>query len=60
MATGSWTNSANVAINMDVFATGDGKITTLGSKSVNNRIGRTLGGADADGSVLVKFDFTQG
>ena len=60
MATGSWTNSANVAINMDVFATGDGKITTLGAKAVNNRIGRTLGGADADGSVLVKFDFTQG
>ena len=60
MATGAWTNSANVAINMDVFATGDGKITTLGAKAVNNRIGRTLGGADADGSVLVKFDFTQG
>jgi len=60
MATGSWTNSANVAINMDVFATGDGKITTHGDKAVNNRIGRTLGGADADGSVLVKFDFTQG
>ena len=60
MATGSWDTSANVAINMDVFATGDGKITTLGAKAVNNVIGRTLGGADADGSVLVKFDFTQG
>ena len=60
MATGSWASSNNVAINIDVFATGDGKITTLGAKAVNNRIGRTLGGADADGSVLVKFDFTQG
>ena len=60
MSTGSWDSSANVAINMDVFATGDGKITTLGQKAYNNRIGRTLGGADADGSVLVKFDFTQG
>ena len=59
MATGAWT-AHGAALNMDVFATGDGKITTLGTKAVNNVIGRTLGGPDADGSVLVKFDFTQG
>jgi hypothetical protein len=45
---------------MDVYATGNGQITTLGEKTVNNVIGRTLGGPDVDGSVLVKFDFTQG
>jgi hypothetical protein len=45
---------------MDVFATGDGQLTTLGDKVRNNVIGRTLGGPDTDGSVLVKFDFTQG
>jgi hypothetical protein len=59
MATGAWT-AHGAALNMDVFATGDGKITTLGTKSANNVIGRTLGGPDTDGSVLVKFDFTQG
>jgi hypothetical protein len=63
-ATGAW-NQGNaaatpLAINVDVFATGDGKLTTYGDKSLQNRIGRTLGGPDADGSVLVKFDFTQG
>jgi hypothetical protein len=63
-ATGAW-NQGNaaatpLAINVDVFATGDGKLTTYGNKSLQNRIGRTLGGPDADGSVLVKFDFTQG
>jgi hypothetical protein len=45
---------------MDVFPTGDGQITTVGTKNINNRIGRTLGDPDSDGSVLVKFDFTQG
>ena len=60
MATGAFAGANSVAINMDVFATGDGKITTVGNKDTNNRIGRTLGGPDADGSVLVKFDFTQG
>tara|TARA_Y100000593_G_scaffold91594_1_gene180851 strand:- start:322 stop:909 length:588 start_codon:yes stop_codon:yes gene_type:complete len=60
MATGAFTSSNNIAINMDIFATGDGKITTQGTKAVNNRIGRTLGGPDSDGSVLIKFDFTQG
>ena len=60
MATGAWASSPGVVFNQDVFATGNGQITTLGSKSINNRIGRTLGNPDADGSVLVKFDFTQG
>ena len=60
MATGAWAGANQVAINMDVFATGSGQITTKGQKAVNNRIGRTLGGPDSDGSVLVKFDFTQG
>ena len=59
MATGAWT-AHGAALNMDVYATGDGKITTLGEKVANNVIGRTLGGPDNDGSVLVKFDFTQG
>ena len=60
MATGAWANSPGVVFNQDVFATGNGQITTLGNKATNNRIGRTLGNPDADGSVLVKFDFTQG
>ena len=60
MATGSWSSSAGILQDNDVFATGDGKVTKVGAKAVNNRIGRTLGGPDADGSVLVKFDFTQG
>ena len=60
MATGAWASSAGILQDNDVFATGDGKVTKLGAKAVNNRIGRTLGGPDADGSVLVKFDFTQG
>ena len=59
-ATGAWAGANQVAINMDVFATGSGQITTVGDKAVNNRIGRTLGGPDSDGSVLIKFDFTQG
>ena len=60
MATGAWVSSPALVQDNDVFATGDGKLTTLGNKATNNRIGRTLGGPDADGSVLVKFDFTQG
>ena len=60
MATGAWASSPCVVFNQDVFATGNGQITTLGAKATNNRIGRTLGNPDADGSVLVKFDFTQG
>ena len=60
MATGAWAGANQVAINMVVFATGSGQFTTKGQKSVNNRIGRTLGGPDSDGSVLIKFDFTQG
>ena len=60
MATGAFAGANSVAINMDVFATGNGQLTTVGNKDTNNRIGRTLGGPDADGSVLVKFDFTQG
>tara|TARA_R110002020_G_scaffold280388_1_gene496135 strand:+ start:2894 stop:3481 length:588 start_codon:yes stop_codon:yes gene_type:complete len=60
MATGAWVSSPALLQDNDVFATGDGKLTTLGNKATNNRIGRTLGGPDADGSVLVKFDFTQG
>ena len=60
MATGAFAGANSVAINMDVFATGNGQITTVGNKDTNNRIGRTLGGPDADGSVLIKFDFTQG
>jgi len=60
MATGAWDTSPGVVFNQDVFATGDGKVTTKGNKSDNNRIGRTLGNPDADGSVLVRFDFTQG
>ena len=60
MATGSWASSPGVVFNQDVFATGNGQVTTLGTKSHANRIGRTLGNPDADGSVLVKFDFTQG
>jgi|TARA_R110000751_G_scaffold78589_2_gene158555 hypothetical protein len=59
-ATGAWNTPTVVAFNMDVFATGNGQLTTQGDKTVNNVIGRTLGGPDADGSVLVKFDFTQG
>ena len=60
MATGAWASSPGVVFNQDVFATGNGQVTTLGNKATNNRIGRTLGNPDADGSVLVKFDFTQG
>ena len=60
MATGAWISSDGVLQNQDVFATGNGQVTTLGAKAVNNRIGRTLGGPSTDGSVLVKFDFTQG
>lgn len=60
MATGAWVSSPALLQDNDVFATGDGKLTTAGNKATNNRIGRTLGGPDADGSVLVKFDFTQG
>ena len=60
MATGAWDTSPGVVFNQDVFATGDGKVTTKGNKSDNNRIGRTLGNPDAEGSVLVRFDFTQG
>ena len=60
MATGAFAGANSVAINMDVFATGNGQITTVGNKDTNNRIGRTLGGPDEDGSVLIKFDFTQG
>jgi len=60
LATGAWAGANEVAINMDVFATGNGQITTVGAKATNNVIGRTLGGPDSDGSVLVKLDFTQG
>lgn len=60
MATGAWASSAGVVQDNDVFATGNGQITIVGAKAVNNRIGRTLGGPSTDGSVLVKFDFTQG
>ena len=60
MATGSWASSAGILQDQDVFATGNGQVTNLGAKATNNRIGRTLGGPDADGNVLVKFDFTQG
>tara|TARA_R100000664_G_C2743109_1_gene131293 strand:- start:450 stop:1037 length:588 start_codon:yes stop_codon:yes gene_type:complete len=60
MATGAWDTSPGLVFNQDVFATGDGKITTKGNKADNNRIGRTLGNPDADGSALVRFDFTQG
>ena len=60
LATGAWAGANQVAINMDVFATGNGQITTVGAKATNNVIGRTLGGPDSDGSVLVKLDFTQG
>ena len=60
MATGAWNSPTVVAVNMDVYATGDGKLTTQGEKTVNNVIGRTLGGPDADGSVLCRFDFLQG
>ena len=60
MATGAWDSSVNLLQNQDVFATGDGKITNVGVKAHANGIGRTLGGPDADGSCLVKFDFTQG
>ena len=60
MATGAWVSSDGVVQDQDVFATGNGQVTTLGAKAINNRIGRTLGGPSTDGSVLVKFDFTQG
>lgn len=60
MATGAWASSAGILQDQDVFATGNGQVTNLGAKAVNNRIGRTLGGPSTDGSVLVKFDFTQG
>ena len=60
MATGAWASSAGIVQDQDVFATGNGQVTNLGAKAVNNTIGRTLGGPSTDGSVLVKFDFTQG
>ena len=60
MATGAWASSAGIVQDQDVFATGNGQVTNLGAKADNNRIGRTLGGPDDDGSILVKFDFTQG
>ena len=53
-------SSAGILQDQDVFATGNGQVTSMGQKAVNNRIGRTLGGPSTDGSVLVKFDFTQG
>ena len=59
-ATGAWIAAQSVDINMDVFATGAGQLTTAGVKANDNRIGRTLGAPDSDGSVLVKFDFKQG
>ena len=59
MATGAFNSPTVVAVNMDIYATGDGKLTTQGNKTVNNVIGRTLGGPDADGSVLCRFDFLQ-
>ena len=60
MATGAWASSAGIVQDQDVFATGNGQVTNVGAKATNNRIGRTLGGPSTDGSVLVKFDFTQG
>ena len=60
MATGAWASSAGILQDQDVFATGNGQVTNVGDKAVNNRIGRTLGGPSTDGSILVKFDFTQG
>mgnify|MGYP003644536624 CR=1 FL=1 len=59
MATGAWASADLTLQDNDVFATGNGQITSVGLKAFNNRIGRTLGGPDADGSILVKFDFTQ-
>ena len=59
MATGAFNSPTVVAVNMDIYATGDGKLTTQGNKTTNNVIGRTLGGPDADGSVLCRFDFLQ-
>ena len=60
MATGAWASNEALVQDNDVFATGNGQLTVVGNKAVNNRIGRTLGGFSTDGSVLVKFDFTQG
>jgi hypothetical protein len=60
MASGAWASSGGVVQDNDVFATGNGQVTIVGAKATNNRIGRTLGGPSTDGSVLVKFDFTQG
>ena len=60
MASGAWASSAGILQDEDVFATGNGQVTNVGDKAVNNRIGRTLGGPSTDGSILVKFDFTQG
>jgi hypothetical protein len=54
-ATGAWTPAGIViAAGDSVYATGDGKITNAVAE--NTKIGKALGAADADGSVLVKLE----
>jgi hypothetical protein len=58
MATGAWARISRVVQDNGRFRNWQWSSHHLGAKAVNNRIGRTLGGPDSDGSVLVKFDFT--
>ena len=54
-ATGAWTPAGIViAAGASVYATGDGQFSTTAAE--NTKIGKTLGAADADGSVLVKLE----
>tara|TARA_A100001011_G_C14227323_1_gene807194 strand:- start:895 stop:1470 length:576 start_codon:yes stop_codon:yes gene_type:complete len=54
-ATGAFTPAGIVISAGDtVYATGDGKLTNIAN--TNASVGKTLGGADADGSVLVKVE----
>ena len=52
-ATGAWA-VGGVTAGASVYATGDGQLTTAAAE--NAKVGKALGGPDADGSVLVKLE----
>ena len=54
-ATGAWTPAGIViAAGDSVYATGDGQFSNAAAE--NTKVGKTLGAADADGSVLIKLE----
>ena len=57
-ATGAWVNDgAVVAAGVAVYTSGNGQVTpTVNVGTPNIQIGKTLGGPDSDGSVLVKLE----